>query len=125
MEQYNSVLVLTINQGDVIYMKIEYKSMLLGVLIGVLGVFTILFLVGDVETKFSINTGNEIKDLNKNIDVSIEKNVEKDQVHTDIIVKASGDVTREDIDKELDRLFKEHDINKKDSNINIDITING
>ena len=105
-------------------MKIEYKSMLLGVLIGVLGVFTILLIVGDVETEFSINTGNNIKDLNKNIDVSIEKNVEKDQVHTDVIVKASGDVTKEDIDKELDRLFKEHDINKKDSNINIDITIN-
>tara|TARA_B110000438_G_scaffold79873_1_gene79912 strand:+ start:496 stop:816 length:321 start_codon:yes stop_codon:yes gene_type:complete len=106
-------------------MKIEYKSMLLGVLIGVLGVFTILLLVGDVETKFSINTGNEIKDLNKNIDVSIEKNIEKNQVHTDVIVKASGNVTKEDIDKELDRLFKEHDINKKDSNINIDIIING
>ena len=106
-------------------MKIEYKSMLLGVLIGVLGVFTILLIVGDVETEFSINTGNNIKDLNKNIDVSIEKNVEKDQVQTDVIVKASGDVTKEDIDKELDRLFKEHDINKKDSNINIDITING
>ena len=106
-------------------MKIEYKSMLLGVLIGVLGVFTILLIVGDVETEFSINTGNNIKDLNKNIDVSIEKNVEKDRVHTDVIVKASGDVTKKDIDKELDRLFKEHDINKKDSNINIDITING
>ena len=106
-------------------MKIEYKSMLLGVLIGVLGVFTILLIVGDVETEFSINTGNNIKGLNKNIDVSIEKNVEKDRVHTDVIVKASGDVTKEDIDKELDRLFKEHDINKKDSNINIDITING
>tara|TARA_Y100001947_G_C10331093_1_gene300814 strand:- start:1642 stop:1962 length:321 start_codon:yes stop_codon:yes gene_type:complete len=105
-------------------MKIEYKSMLLGALIGVLGVFTVLLLVGDVETEFSINTGNKIKDINKNIDVSIEKNVEKDQVHTDVIVKASGDVTKEDIDKELDRLFKEHDINKKDSNINIDITIN-
>ena len=105
-------------------MKIEYKSMLLGVLIGVLGVFTILLIVGDVETEFSINTGNNIKDLNKNIDVSIEKNVEKDRVHTDVIVKASGDVTKEDIDKELDRLFKEHNINKKDSNINIDITIN-
>ena len=98
--------------------------MLLGALIGVLGVFTILLIVGDVETEFSINTGNNIKDLNKNIDVSIEKNVEKDRVHTDVIVKASGDVTKEDIDKELDRLFKEHDINKKDSNINIDITIN-
>ena len=106
-------------------MKIEYKSMLLGSLLGVLGVFTILLLVGDVETEFSINSGNKIKDLNKNIDVSIEKNVEKDQVHTNVIVKASGDVTEEDIDKELDRLFKEHDINKKDSNINIDITING
>ena len=106
-------------------MKIEYKSMLLGVLIGVLGVFTVLLLVGDVETEFFINTGNKIKDINKNIDVSIEKNVEKDRVHTDVIVKASGDVTKEDIDKELDRLFKEHDINKKDSNINIDITING
>jgi len=106
-------------------MKIEYKSMLLGALIGVLGVFTVLLLVGDVETEFFINTGNKIKDINKNIDVSIEKNVEKDQVHTDVIVKASGDVTKEDIDKELDRLFKEHDINKKDSNINIDITING
>lgn len=106
-------------------MKIEYKSMLLGALIGVLGVFTVLLLVGDVETEFFINTGNKIKDINKNIDVSIEKNVEKDRVHTDVIVKASGDVTKEDIDKELDRLFKEHDINKKDSNINIDITING
>ena len=106
-------------------MKIEYKSMLLGALIGVLGVFTVLLLVGDVETEFFINTGTKIKDINKNIDVSIEKKVEKDQVHTDVIVKASGDVTKEDIDKELDRLFKEHDINKKDSNINIDITING
>ena len=105
-------------------MKIEYKSMLLGALIGVLGVFTVLLLVGDVETEFSINTGNKIKDINKNIDVSIEKNVEKDQVHTDVIVKASGDVTKEDIDKELDRLFKEHDINKKDSNVNIDVRIN-
>lgn len=105
-------------------MKIEYKSMLLGALIGVLGVFTVLLLVGDVETEFFINTGNKIKDINKNIDVSIEKNVEKDQVHTDVIVKASGDVTKEDIDKELDRLFKEHEINKKDSNVNIDVRIN-
>ena len=46
-------------------MKIEYKSMLLGALIGVLGVFTVLLLVGDVETEFSINTGNKIKDINK------------------------------------------------------------
>ena len=31
-------------------MKVEYKSMFLGVLLGAVGVFTILFLLGDVET---------------------------------------------------------------------------
>ena len=105
-------------------MKIEYKSMLLGALLGVSGVFVILFLVGNIETEFSFTTGNKPKELNKDIDVSIERTVKNEQDHTDVIVKASGNVTAEDIDKELDRLFKEHDINKKDSNVNIDVRIN-
>ena len=37
-------------------MKIEYKSMFLGVALGIVGVFTILFFLGDVETKLSIST---------------------------------------------------------------------
>ena len=98
--------------------------MILGVLLGLAGCFVILLLLGNIETEFSFTTGNKHKELNKNIDVSIERTVKNEQDHTDVIVKASGDVTKEDIDKELDRLFKEHDINKKDSNINIDITIN-
>ena len=105
-------------------MKIEYNSMFLGALLGVLGVFVILLLVGNVETEFSFNTGKKPNDFNKNIDVSIERIVKNKQDHTDVIVKARGDVTKEDIDKELDRLFKEHDINKKDSNVNIDVRIN-
>ena len=105
-------------------MKIEYKSMLLGALLGLTGCFVILLLVGNVETEFSFTTGNKPKDLNKNIDVSIERTVKNEQDHTDVIVKAVGDVTEEDIDKELDRLFKEHDINKKESNVNIDVRIN-
>ena len=56
-------------------MKIEYKSMLLGALLGITGCFVILLLVGNVETKFSSTTGNKPKDLNKNIDVSIERTV--------------------------------------------------
>ena len=98
--------------------------MLLGALLGITGCFVILLLVGNVETEFSFTIWDKPEDLNKNIDVSIERTVKNEQDHTDVIVKASGNVTEEDIDKELDRLFKEHDINKKESNVNIDVRIN-
>ena len=105
-------------------MKIEYKSMLLGTLLGLTGCFVILLLVGNVETEFSFTTGNKPKELNKNIDVSIERTVKNEQDHTDVIVKAVGDVTQEDIDKELERLFEVYNIDKDASNINIDVRIN-
>ena len=92
-------------------MKIEYKSMLLGALLGITGCFVILLLVGNIETEFSFTTGNKPKDLNKNIDFSIERIVKNEQDHTDVIVKAVGDVTQADIDKDA-------------SNINIDVRIN-
>ena len=105
-------------------MKVEYKSMFLGVALGVVGVFAILFLLGDVETEFSFSTGENENKMDKNIDVRIEKTVENGQDLTNVVVKGSGDVTKEDLDKELERLFKEHGIDKKDSNINIDMEIN-
>ena len=105
-------------------MKVEYKSMFLGVALGVVGVFAILFLLGDVETEFSFSTGENENKMDKNIDVRIEKTVENGQDFTNIVVKGSGDVTKEDLDKELERLFNEHGINKNDSNINIEMEIN-
>ena len=105
-------------------MKVEYKSMSLGVALGIVSVFAVLFLLGDVETEFSFTTGESANKNNKNIDVRIEKTVENGQSFTNVVVKGSGDVTKEDLDKELDRLFKEHDIDKKDSNINIEMEIN-
>jgi hypothetical protein len=105
-------------------MKIEYKSMILGVLLGLAGCFVILLLLGNIETEFSFTTGNKPKELNKNIDVSIERTVKNEQDHTDVIVKAADDVTEEDIDKELERLFKVYNIDKDASNINIDVRIN-
>jgi len=104
-------------------MKVEYKSMFLGVALGVVGVFAILFLLGDVETEFSFSTGGNGNKVDKNIDVRIEKTVENGQDFTNVVVKGSGDVTKEDLDKELERLFNEHGINKNDSNINIEIEI--
>ena len=105
-------------------MNVEYKSMFLGVALGVVGVFTILFLLGDVETEFSVTTGEHSNKMDKNIDVRFEKTIENGQNFTNVTVKGIGDVTKEDLDKELDRLFKEHGINKNDSNINIEMEIN-
>ena len=105
-------------------MKIDYKSMLLGAILGVVGVTTILFLLGEVETEFSFSTGKNGNMMDKNIDVRIEKTVENGQEFTNIEVKGSGDVTKEDLDKELERLFNEHGIKKNDSNINIEMEIN-
>ena len=105
-------------------MKVEYKSMFLGVALGVVGVFAVLFLLGDVETEFSFSTGENENKMDKNIDVRIEKTVENGQDFTNVVVKGSGDITKEDLDKELERLFNEYGINKNDSNINIEMEIN-
>jgi len=97
--------------------------MFLGVTLGVVGVFAILFFLGDVETEFSFSTGENENKMDKNIDVRIEKTVENGQDLTNVVIKGSGDVTREDLDKELERLFDEHGINKNDSNINVEMEI--
>ena len=105
-------------------MKIEYKSMFLGVALGVVGVFTILFLLGDVKTEFSVKTGEKLSNIDKGINVKIDKTIENGKEVTNVTVVGSGSVTKEELDKELEKLFKEHGINKKDSNINIDMKIN-
>ena len=104
-------------------MKIQYKSMFSGVIIGALASYLILILIGDVKTEFSFSTGNKDEDLSKNIDVSIERTIKNEKDYTDVIVKANGDVTREDIDIELERLFNELEIDKETSDIKIDVSI--
>ena len=105
-------------------MNVDNKSMFLGIAIGLVSVLVILFLVGDVETKFSIQIGEDAKSMNKEIDVRIEKTVEDGNEITNVTVSGSGSVTKEDLDKELERIFEEHGIDKTDSNINIEMKIN-
>jgi flagellar biosynthesis/type III secretory pathway M-ring protein FliF/YscJ len=105
-------------------MNVDNKSMFLGIAIGLVSVLVILFLVGDVETKFSIQMGEDAKSMNKEIDVRIEKTVEDGNEITNVTVSGSGSVTKEDLDKELERLFEEHGIDKTDSNIKIEMKIN-
>jgi len=105
-------------------MNVDNKSMFLGIAIGLVSVLVILFLVGDVETKFSIQMGEDAKSMNKEIDVRIEKTVEDGNEITNVTVSGSGSVTKEDLDKELERIFEEHGIDKTDSNIKIEMKIN-
>ena len=104
-------------------MKVEYKSMFLGVLTGIIGVVILLFVLGNIDTEFSITTGDSIK-KNKNINVSINRTIDNGEDLTNVIIKGSGKVTREELDAELERLLQEHGIDKNNSNINIEIEIN-
>ena len=60
----------------------------------------------------------------KNIDISIEKIIENDQEVISIIANGSGSVTKEDIDKELKKLYKEKNIDISSDNVKIEIKIN-
>ena len=104
-------------------MKVEYISMYVGIALGIVSVFAVLFLLSDIETEFSFTTGESANKNDKNIDVRIEKRIENGQDHTNVVIKGSGDVTKEDLDKELERLFEEYGINKNDSNINVEMEI--
>ncbi|MDB9884366.1 hypothetical protein OAD01_01640 [Candidatus Marinimicrobia bacterium] len=106
-------------------MNVEYKSMFLGVALGILGVFTLLLLLGDVKTEFSIKTGEKLANIDKGINVKIDKTLEDGKEVTNITIVGHGSVTKEELDKELERLLKEQSINKNDSNVNIDMKING
>ena len=84
-------------------MKVEYKSMFLGIFAGIVGVFIILFVLGNVETKFSFTTGDPNKKKDKNINVSIDEinNLSinlyaQDSITTELYDKASFSITQEE-----------------------------
>lgn len=102
-------------------MKIEYKSMSIGVALGTVGVLFISFLFGNVEAEFSFSSKNPVKDTN--INATIEKTIKNGIETTNVNLKGSGEVTKQDLDKELERLLAKNGIDKNDSNLNIEVTI--
>ena len=102
-------------------MKIEYKSLFLGISLGMVGVFSVVYLLGNVESELSFATG-EIKE-DKNIEVRIEKTVENGEDLTNVVLKGKGDVTRDELEKELDKILKKQGINRKTTNMNIQMEI--
>ena len=102
-------------------MKVETKSMFLGILLGGIGVFVILFLIGNVETEFSLSTGEN--NQNKNIEVSIERTIKNGEDLTNVVIKGEGDVTRKELEEELDKMLEKQGIDKSKTKLNIEMEI--
>ena len=102
-------------------MKIETKNFLLGISAGIIGVLTFILIIGDVETEFSFSTGDKKQD--KNIEVSIERIIENGEDLTNVVIKGEGDVTRKELEEELDRMLEKQGINKEKTKLNIEMEI--
>jgi len=101
------------------------KSLFYGIFIGIISTLFFLFLLGNIETEIIVNaSGKNNKDISKDINVTIEKTINNGQELINILASATGNVSRKDIDEELERLYKQYDIDKNNSNLNIKIKIN-
>ncbi len=79
----------------------------------------VILLAGWINFVFINNPINQ----DKNINISIEKIIENDQEVISIIANGSGFVTEEDINKELEKLYKEKNIDISSDNIKLEIQI--
>ena len=102
-------------------MKIEYKSLFLGLALGIVGVFSVLYLLGNVETEFQFKTGD--KSQNKDIDIRIEQTIQNGEDFTNVVIKGRGDVTREELEQELEKMLEKQGINREKTKLKIDIEI--
>ena len=102
-------------------MKIEYKSLFLGVALGIVVVFSVLYLLGNVETEFQFKTGD--KSQNKDIDIRIEQTIQNGEDFTNVVIKGRGDVTREELEQELEKMLEKQGINREKTKLKIDIEI--
>ena len=102
-------------------MKLEYKSMFIGIVLGAVSVSTIFFLFGDVEKEFTFTTLDKKQD--KNIEVSIERMIENGEDLTNVVIKGEGDVTRKEMEEELDRMLEKQGIDKEKTKLKIEMEI--
>ena len=104
-------------------MKFDLKNVLLGFAIGVISTASIFLLIGDVDIQTDFQFGEKLETDNKDIRISIEKNIDENNQEI-IIVDAigKGSITMEDIENELERVFAEQNIDAS-SGIEVNITL--
>ena len=104
-------------------MKFDLKNILLGVVIGAIGITSVFLLIGDVDIQTDFQFGQTSDIDNKDIKISIEKNIDENDNEI-IIVNAigKGSLTMEDIENELSKVFTKQNIDAS-SGIEVNITL--
>ena len=102
-------------------MKLEYKSMFFGIVLGAVNVSVILLLLGDVETESFLPVDHNKQE--KNIEVSIERTIENGEDLTNVLIRGKGDITIEELEEELDRMLEKQGMDKEKTKLNIEIEI--
>ena len=108
------------NRGD--SMKVDMKSLFLGALLGVTTVLLFMFILGNVDTE--VHFSSENKRMNKDIDIRIERVIEDGEDLTNVVVKGNGDITREELEKELQRMLEKQGIDKSKTKLKVEMEIN-
>ena len=98
------------------------KSLFLGALLGVTTVLLFMFILGNVETEVHFSSGNNR--INKDIDIRIERVMEDGDDLTNVVVKGKGDITREELEKELERMLEKQGIDKSKTRLKVEMEIN-
>ena len=106
-----------------IKMKFDLKNILIGVVIGIISTTSVFFLIGDVEIETEIQLGEKANQDNKDIQINIERTIDKNGEEViNVSAIGKGSVTIKDIEKELEKVFSEKNIDAS-SGIEVNITL--
>ena len=104
-------------------MKFDLKNILIGVVIGIISTTSVFFLIGDVEIETEIQLGEKANQDNKDIQINIERTIDKNGEEViNVSAIGKGSVTIKDIEKELEKVFSEKNIDAS-SGIEVNITL--
>ena len=104
-------------------MKFDLKNILIGVVIGIISTTSVFFLIGDVEIETEIQLGEKVNQDNKDIQITIEKIIDENGEEViNVSAIGKGSVTKKDIEKELEKVFAEKNIDAS-SGIEVNITL--
>ena len=104
-------------------MKFDLKNILIGVVIGIISTTSVFFLIGDIEIETEIQLGEKANQDNKDIQINIERTIDKNGEEViNVSAIGKGSVTIKDIEKELEKVFAEKNIDAS-SGIEVNITL--
>ena len=104
-------------------MTFDLKNILIGVVIGIIGTTSVFLLIGDVEIETAIQLGEKANQDNKDIQITIERNIDNNGEEViNVSAIGKGSVTIKDIEKELEKVFAEKNIDAS-SGIEVNITL--